>query len=481
MTVLLLPLLLACPTPKPADSAGTVEDSVVHLETGDDSATTPTDSVTGDSVDSVPPPPDSLGALTLTVDPEIVTILHAAFTDPGVTDVWVEYRFDGADWQIAPLVGPGDAALLGIPAEMAVEARAAARYGATTVYSESATTTTGPLPTELLLPEVLVYDRSLADAAGYVMIAVDHGDYYAPPYWIEIFDREGRVVWYRETTDGRMTFYPTVARDGTHIWFDESDIFGVLPGEPQVVRQTLDGRWSDALAIPDLGQGVAEGPDGSFFYERRFGDPVGVAQALPDGSFVTIWDCAAWMAGYGYGHEQCQFNGTNWSEARNTVLASSFYADTIFEVDVATGTVLRQMGQFPAGNPYTFDPPATVFDYQHYPMWLDSGRILVSTPVLGNYGVQLAGEYEVDDRTRTVRRVWEYTSTDRFATQVGEALRLPGGNTVVGYGQDGAVREVTPAGEVAFDAAWPKDVYGYRVVGHASFIPDLYALNAGPE
>ena len=87
----------------------------------------------------------------------------------------------------------------------------------------------------------------------------------------------------------------------------------------------------------------------------------------------------------------------------------------------------------------------------------------------------------MDDSTRTVTRVWEYVSTDRYATQVGEALRLDSGNTVQGYGQDGAVREVTPEGETVWEAAWAKDAYGYRVVGHASFIPDLYALNRGPD
>jgi hypothetical protein len=72
-----------------------------------------------------------------------------------------------------------------------------------------------------------------------------------------------------------------------------------------------------------------------------------------------------------------------------------------------------------------------------------------------------------------------HQSTDRWATQAGEALRLPNGNTVFGYGQDGAVREVTPDDEVAFEVAWPKDGSGYRAIGHFSVIDDLYALNQG--
>ena len=90
-----------------------------------------------------------------------------------------------------------------------------------------------------------------------------------------------------------------------------------------------------------------------------------------------------------------------------------------------------------------------------------------------------SSDLTVDDKTRTLTRIWSYTSTDRWATQVGEAVRLPNGNTVQGYGQDGAVREVTSDGTIAWEVSWPEDDQGYRVVGHSSMIPDLYALNQG--
>ncbi len=456
------------------DSGGTTDS-----RPDDDTA----DSVdTADSLDTAPPPPESLGALTLTVDAAVVTVLHAGFADPGVAEVWVEYRFEGGDWQVAPTVSAGAAVVLGVPADTEVEARAAARFGEVVVYSDVAVATTGTLPAGLLVPEVSVWDPSLAYEASFLMISVDHGDYtYGPPYWIEIVDRDGRIVWYRETPDDLMTLYPTVSRDGTHVWWDESDIFGILASDPRVVRQTLDGRWSVSQTLADMGQAIAEGPDDSWFYERRGASPVGVVQAFSDGSAVTVWDCAAWGSARGLSTNDCKLNACNWDEGRDTVLASSFYTDTVFEVAVGTGEVVRQMGQSTVGEPYAFDPPGDVFDYQHYPHWLDNGNLLVSTHVPGNYGVQVAGEYAVDDATHTLRRVWSYTSTDRFATQLGEANRLPNGNTLQGYGQDGAVREVTTDGAVVWDAAWPKDPSGYRVVGHATLIPDLYALNAGPS
>jgi hypothetical protein len=277
-----------------------------------------------------------------------------------------------------------------------------------------------------------------------------------------------------------MTLSPAVSADGTHVWWDESDFFFLADAEPRVVRATLDGRWSESQTIADMGQAIVEGPDGSWLYERRGGSPLGVAQAFPDGSTSTVWDCEAWVDERGLDPRYCYFNGVNWDPTRNTVLASSFWSDTVYEVDVATGELVRQMGQLTSGDPYAFDPPADVFEYQHAPQWLANGHLLVSTHVYNDYGVQVAGEYAVDDTTQTLTKVWSYESTDRFATQLGEAQRLPNGDTLQGYGQDGALREVTTDGTVVWEVAWPKDDSGYRVVGHASFLPDLYAVNAGP-
>lgn len=453
------------------DSSGTT-DSADTQDSGGPGHTGETD--TADTA------PTTLGALTLSVDTSVVTLLHATFTDPGASATWVEYRFDGGDWQVAPLVAPGDATLLGLPAETDVEARAAATFGSTTVYSDAATATTGSLPSGLPLPELVVWDDTLADSAGWMMLSVDGSSTtYSPPYWIEILDRQGRVVWYHEIPDELMCLTPSVARDGTHVWWDEMDMFFLEPATPRIVSSTLDGRESSVLPVDDLGQAVSEGPDGSFYYERRGASPAGVASVQADGTTATVWACEPWMADLGYDADYCKLNSCVWDEARNTVMASSFYADTAFEIDVSTGEIVRQMGQFPYGAPYGFDPSTSVFEYQHAPHWLDDGNLLVSTHVKDDYGVQVAAEYEVDDGDRTLHEVWSYVSPDRFATQLGEALRLPGGNTVQGYGEDGAVREVTPDGTVAWEVEWPPDDAGKRVVGHASFIEDLYALNGG--
>jgi hypothetical protein len=322
------------------------------------------------------------------------------------------------------------------------------------------------------------------------MTSVSTGTFtFQGPYVLEIYDRQGRIVWYHVVPDDLFSLYPAPVRAGTHIWYDAEDIFGFASGDPHILQSTLDGRWSLRLETPNAGQAYAEGPDGSFFYELR-SNQHGVLRVDADGTLTLEWDCDAHMDSIGADDGDCLLNGCNWDPVRDTILASQFPSSTVFEIDRSTQQAFRQMGQLEEGDPYTFDPANSMFAYQHWPYWTPEGTLFVSTHACGNTtgcvdndgvsGIQIAAEYAVDDATQTLTLVSSVVSTDLWATQSGEAYRLPNGNVVQGYGQDGAVREIAPDGSIAFEVYWPRDISDYRAIGHTSFIADLYALNQGP-
>ncbi len=430
--------------------------------------------------------------LLLLTDPEMVLRVHARWTDDGGTDSWVEYRFEGEAWLIAPTTAPGEAVLLGIPAETGVEARAVQILDGERVTTSTQTARTGSLPPALLAPVVSAYDPARASPEPYAMTSVALGYWWGgPPYFIEIYDRRGRIVWYREVPDDLLSLSPGVARDGTHIWFEASNIFGMSSAGASVTRQTLDGRWTVKHPLASLGQGIAEGPDQGFWYEER-GAQHALAFLAADGTTRTEWDCGAYFSTLGLEPDLCLMNATNWDEARNTVLVSQFETSTVFEIDLATHAPIRQLGTLVEGDPYTFDPPESTFTYQHFPHWTAEGTLLVSTHVPcakgdpgcstsypGLEGVQLAAEYTVDDAAKTLTRVGYVESTDLWASQAGEAYRVANGNLIQGYGQDAAIREIAPDGATVWQVEWAR-VFGYRMIGHTSLIADLYALNAGP-
>jgi len=77
-------------------------------------------------------------------------------------------------------------------------------------------------------------------------------------------------------------------------------------------------------------------------------------------------------------------------------------------------------------------------------------------------------EYAWDEDTRTARKVWEYRDPGgRFISYLGDARRLPGGNTLISWGPLGRLTEVTPDGQVV----WELETKG--TVGRVTWIDHL--------
>ena len=65
--------------------------------------------------------------------------------------------------------------------------------------------------------------------------------------------------------------------------------------------------------------------------------------------------------------------------------------------------------------------------------------------------------------------MWEYRHPEGlFVSHLGDARRLPGGNTLISWGPLGEITEITPAGEVV----WALDTDG--TVSRATWVDALY-------
>jgi hypothetical protein len=472
-TLIPLFLLAACDGcgDEPVDSSS----HDTSLETG-----APDDS--GDSaVDTVAPAPVS--ALEASVNEQVVTVLELAWTqDEPTAQAWVEYRFEGEDWLSTPSTaweaGPARQVVLGLPAEVEVELRVA-NGGDTPSYSQAISASTGALPAPLDLPLLITYDPTLASAHPWVMGSVDVGNsWYSGPCYSFILDRLGRVVWYHLVPDSRLNLFTQVAADGTHVLVDGSTMYVYDPDiEPIIDRMTLDKRIHESLVLPDLGFSIDEIPGGSLLY-NAFRQHDLLVERYPDGSEREIFDCDLYAQEAGFGASTCSVNAVVYNHDQGTVFWSMYTNDTVIELDYATGEVVRRFGQVPGG--WAFDPDWSEVDYQHYPNYSPDGTVMASTHSRLRPGTQYAHEYEVDDDTQTMVAVWTYgEEVVPYARYGGEAQRLEGGNTFITYGTDGAIREVTPDKRTAWELEWPANP-STHLVGHFTFIDDLYALNEGP-
>ena len=83
-------------------------------------------------------------------------------------------------------------------------------------------------------------------------------------------------------------------------------------------------------------------------------------------------------------------------------------------------------------------------------------------------------EYTVDDESRTLHQVWSH-GDGTGAWMMGEAHRLPNGNTLISYGSTPIVREVTADGDVAWQLDWTGTIDGG--LARTFLVEDLYALH----
>jgi hypothetical protein len=421
------------------------------------------------------------------VNPAAPCVLEASWTQQLDSEaVWVEFEWAGGGPLTSPrregVTGEHREALLGAPCGEAVTWRLWSEQGGALTPSEDRTLSTAPPPGALPLPDLLAWDPLLAGPEPWVMFSVDEDDdaWYGGPFWIVITDREGRPVWYYEVPDSRGALYVHPSRDGTHVISDATALYVFDPDvEPYIHRFTLDFAYDERLVVPDLGFTYGEAEGGAVLVEASSGDQVSLVQIARDGSRETIWDCSAWMVGLGQPAHGCFPNFIRWVPETDAVIWSMYQVDTAVEVDRATGEVVSQWGQLQGG--WLFVPRTSMFSFQHYPHYTSEGTLLVSTHTIAGEIEQRAREFTVDRPRRTLTEIWSYgEGVDRYAKYSGEATRTGQGNTLIGYGTGGALREVTPAGELAWELEWLSPGHSH-LIGHATLLEDLYALNQGPD
>ena len=167
------------------------------------------------------------------------------------------------------------------------------------------------------------------------------------------------------------------------------------------------------------------------------------------------------------------------------LLLSNRHTAQIVKIDRATGGVLWKLGG--KDNDFTFVND-TGFSYQHDIRRLENGHITLfdngnprdDFPRPTPYS--RAVEYEIDEVTKVITRVWEYRSDpDIYGFFMGNVQRLPNGNTFIGWGGPATIGSaVTPGGEVALEMRIDQWIYGYNYrwfrfpwVGRPSTLPAL--------
>ena len=421
--------------------------------------------------------------ITVAPHDDVETVLVVRWIQPADADQsWIEYSFDGSEMSTPPVArgaGEQEQVLLGIPAATEVTLTIHTQLGAHTTVSEAITGETGDLPSGLPEPTLVTYDPERAAPEGWALISVDQsepGEWYSGTFFVIILDRQSRVVWYHEVPDRRVSMFPQLSLDGTHLVFDEGTAYFATSSGPQIRRLSLDFSLNELIDVDGLTYGFTEVEGGGFIRDQGGWGDYNLIEQDADGSERLIWDCDPWLSANYSGDGLCYTNAVNYSPVTNSILWSLPYHDTVVEIDRDSGDVLRVLGEIAPTHDTV--PFSSLFDFQHYPNYTPDGTLMVSMHIEGTNDQQRAREYEVDDATGTLNEIWSYGEgiDDEYAYYSGEAYRLDNGNTLMNYGTGGAAREVTQDKSVVWDIAFPDR----HLTGHLSLIDDLYAL-LGPE
>ncbi len=425
-----------------------------------------------------PPPEDSATPSDCTrIDDTVGSIVHVCWEQPSDGTVNLHYRVVGEDWR--PTIGaqleagPRELPLLGLPFGAEVEYYATITQTGETVAE--GTITTDPLPADMPVPVLLEAHEDLWDpGAPYLLASIDRPDDVGTPEgsWAIVLDRQGRVVWALESPPQRLCMHPRISADGAAVLMDLNSHFGAFDrgAASQVQRVGLDGAVQQTWDTPGLHHPFTDQPDGSMAW-GAWGEGLETLEIIdPDGSQRTLWSCDDFHTGQGHDGTPCSSNTLSWSPARDSFLFSFYTTHTMVEIDADGGTV-GWFGQLDGG--WSFEPEESEFVWQHGGHVTEAGTLLVSMRRDALAEETVAREYLIHDDTQTLEQIWSYGNGEGlYAPELGEALRLPGGNTLLNYGTGTRLREVTPDGAVAWDLRFE----GASLLGRSEPMENLYAL-----
>lgn len=284
-----------------------------------------------------------------------------------------------------------------------------------------------------------------------------------------VFDRDGGRLWSRPQEMERLTIEINFARDGDGLLFNE---FGMdrTVDIGRIGRTSWTGEELDSTVTEQGHHAFAELPDGTLawtavdvrdWYDPDLGHTVKVTgdrivELAPGGEPTTVWSTwdaleprkhGRWNDEFYPGmHDWTHANGLRWHEATDSWVVSLGNIDTVVQVSRAEGAAVRVMGA--DGMPVIEAPP---FTFQHDAHLTEAGTLLLfATRPDQSSG---AAEFTIDDEAGVLRQVWSHGYEDRIrAMSLGQALRYDDGNTLVNFGGAGLLREVTPDGDVVWEA-----------------------------
>ena len=424
--------------------------------------------------------------------------------DGTVSDAYIEFGPIKGDYQRqAPVDLTEDnyrTLLLGMKTESQYKFRVVATVDGETCVSGAKGIQTGTLPTGI--PDLTF---SGASSGGFIVTtSFVNGFTNQSDVWdgALIIDEDGDYVWwYNPETRPADWVRARISSDGKYMWIANGNYPNINQGT--IVKVRMDGTEEEVFSFPKRHHDLLELPfDGILAFMEY--DPSGtgtcdqIVEVTPDGNKTVVFKVRDYFGEYAIeGEEWCHSNALNYVESEDAYYLSVLMFNTILKFNRTTGELEWKMG----GEDSDF--PGVWWDRQHQHHLLDNSILIFSngghatdeyvpeiidedagdvsdagdTGATGgafwSYAVSHTIEFSFDEDTKTASLIWDYKDGLLGSMAMGDAKRLPNGNTQIIYSSIGVIQEVTPEKEKVYE------IKRNGVFGYGSRRDSLYA--APPE
>lgn len=313
-----------------------------------------------------------------------------------------------------------------------------------------------------------------ANVAGGFMIA----EFFGGPSGKQvpfILDKDYEVVWGYDTKIGQTT-RARMSMDGKYMWAARANVPSQKAG---MYKVAMDGSSEMDMSskFPRMNHDftiIDDEHETMYFvaYSNDQGsgcDDIVEYDPVTDKSRIVVNAQKAFPSG------PCHCNAIQWSQMDDTLIVSDLDHQGLFKADRKTGEI-KWVLNGGSDNDFTGDG-ATWSGPEHNFHMIGPDHLVLFNNVVG-MGVMapsgassLAIELKLDEAGKKATKMWTYTPTKAIQNVVmGDAQRMPNGNTIVAFSTQGIVHEVDSAGMLIRSISWGTG----GAIGYIIARPTLY-------
>jgi hypothetical protein len=419
----------------------------------------------------------TVGTVTWSVVPNMAHDAKIEFgldTDYGIT---APARFQGTTYKTM---------LLGLKPQRTYHYRIVATIAATTCVSEDYTMKTGSLPTGIPTSTITTA-RPDAVESGFTISA-----FFSNGNRAFILDGDGEYVWwYEPKVETQDWVRARMSYDGEYMFIANGNVPSL--GKGALVRVMMDGTHEKTYDVPDRHHDVLILPDETIVYTEYETTGQGICDRVMEmdpetGDAVEVFKIRDHFSQLASAGEWCHSNAVNYVPSEDAYYMSVLNQNMIIKWKRSSGELIWTFGgstsdyndvSWYAQHQFHVLPEGLLFFNNNNSNGFtpEPDRILSvagSNPATGGLfgsSPSHALEWTVNEDSETASIVWDYSSGSLNSFSMGDAKRMPNGNTLITFSTQGTIQEVDSAKKLVREIKWLG-----ATVGYANRLSSLYSV-----